>query len=252
VARVNAPLAGLNILVTRSREQARDLSEKLAELGACPIEFPTIQITPLEDTTHLDEAVRRVMDYDWVIFTSVNGVMAFWDRLLALGLDRMMLDGVRVAAIGPATARALTGRGIQLAFMPAEFVAERIAEGLGEVSGLRILLPRAEIARKALVEQLAARGAQVDEVTAYRTLLAPVPADLDLDRVDLLTFTSSSTVRNFVAICQQANLRLPAQARVACIGPITARTAQELGLRVDVVASQYTMDGLVEAIVSME
>ncbi len=243
------PLAGRRILVTRAEEQSAGFCLRLGALGAEAIEYPTIRVVPPVDATPLGDAIGRLPSYDWVVFTSANGVAAFWKHWAAIGSPRADLfwprGNVRVAAIGPATAGALVDRNVRPAFVPAEFIAERVAEGLGEVDGKRILLPRADIARPALAVLLRQRGAIIDEVTAYRTLPAisagPLPGGLDL-----IAFTSSSTVRYFVALTQGA--LLPASTKVACIGPITAQTAREMGLRVDAVARQYDVDGLVLAI----
>lgn len=245
-----SPLTGKRILVTRPREQAAELCSKLAALGAEPILFPTIQIAPIDDYTALDNAIRSLEQYHWIIFTSVNGVAAFWERLTRTRTGSAPALGVlKVAAIGPATAQALAQRGAQAHFIPEEYVAERILAGLGDVKRRWILLPRADIAREALAVELADRGAVVHEIAAYRTLPAADPRGLaELQRgVDAITFTSSSTVRNFVELTK--NYSLP-KSVVACIGPITAQTARDLGLPVDVMASRdaYTMDGLVAAI----
>lgn len=247
------PLAGKRIVVTRPPHQAPELADRLQELGATPVLFPTIKIRPMEDSNKLDEAIGNLGRYDWVIFTSVNGVAIFFERTEALGLDTSLFDGVRVAAIGPATGDALAENGVTPDYIPEEFVAERIAEGLGDVSGLSILLPRAAIARKTLRHMLAAQGANVDEIATYRTLPATPDAEAlaSLENVDIITFTSSSTVRNFINLVggRQEALRLLQSARVACIGPITAGTVEEeLSLRPAVVAEEYTMDGLVTAI----
>jgi uroporphyrinogen III methyltransferase/synthase len=239
-------LRGLRIIVTRAREQAGELSHRLAELGAEPIEVPAIRIAPVEDAHSLDRAIERLSSYDWVIFTSRNGATAFWQRLEALGLDGRALEGARVAAIGPATAAALRAQGIEPDYVPEEYVAEAILAGIGDVAGRRILLPRADIARRALAEGLRARGAHVDEIVAYRTLPADAPLP-DLSQADAITFTSSSTVRHFVrAVGGPDALQGPV---IACIGPITAATCRELGITPDVVAGEYTVDGLVRALV---
>jgi len=243
------PLTGKRILVTRPRAQSADLCDRLAALGAEPIVFPTIEIAPLENTTPLDQAINQLSHYHWVIFTSVNGVAAFWGRLIATGKDSGALAEMRVAAIGPATAQALEMRGIQPRFIPDEYVAEAIVEGIGDVRGQRILLPRADIAREALAAELERLGAMVDEIAAYRTLpTAPEPRGwAELRRgVDAITFTSSSTARNFVALVGRDDIS--PDTVVACIGPITANTARELGLRVDVVAAEYTMAGLAQVL----
>jgi uroporphyrinogen-III synthase len=243
------PLENKRILVTRPRAQAADLCDKLAAQGAIPIVFPTIEIAPLDDYTALDRAIRNLTQYQWIIFTSVNGVKAFWDRLEVVGAG--FVPTQRIAAIGPATASTLQAHDITVTLIPDEYVAEAIIESIGVVQGQRILLPRADIAREALAVELRQRGAIVDEIAAYRTLPAqPDPDGLrELQRgVDLITFTSSSTVRNFMALVRRDSI--PPQALIACIGPITANTARELGLRVDIQATDYTMDGLVAALVS--
>lgn len=248
-------LTGKRILVTRPRAQAAALIDRLAALGAEPVIFPTIEISALADTSLIDQAITQLNTYQWVIFTSVNGVSAFWQRLTALGKESSAFAGIQVAAIGPATAQALMEKGVQPSFVPEEYVAEAILPGLGDVRGLRILLPRAEIARKALVEALQNQGAFPDEITVYRTL--PTHADAqalaELEKgVDFATFTSSSTVQNFFDLLGGQALDLLKGAVIACIGPITAETAQKLGLAVDIVAEDYTVDGLVEALLKAD
>jgi uroporphyrinogen-III synthase len=246
-------LAGKRILVTRPRAQAGGAVEKLLALGAIPLIFPAIEISPLEDTTQLDLAITRLGTYQWVIFTSVNGVAAFWQRLEALGKGRADLQGIYVAAIGPATAQALRDRQISPDFVPEEYVAEAILPGLGDVRGQHILLPRADIARKALVEALASQGALPEEVAVYRTLPGEPDAQVlkELEQgVDVVLFTSSSTVRNTMALLGAGAQELLRGALIACIGPITAATARECGLAVDVVAADYTRDGLIAALLA--
>jgi len=246
-------LRGKRILVTRPRAQAADLCNKLAAQGAEPILFPTIEIAPLDDYTALDRAVAALNNYHWIIFTSVNGVAAFWSRSDLTGLKD--LSGLcHVAAIGPATARALEKRGVRAHFIPDEYVAEAIVDGLADVRGQWILLPRADIAREVLAVELANRGAVVHEIAAYRTLpAAPDPEGLcELRRgVDAITFASASAARNFVALTQypsHPSHPFHLLTKIACIGPITAQTAREVGLPVDVMACDYTMDGLVAAL----
>jgi uroporphyrinogen III methyltransferase/synthase len=250
----NLPLFGHRILVTRAREQAGALSRQLRVLGAEAIELPTVQIAPPEDWGPLDRAIYELSNYHWAVFTSANGVQFFWDRLAKAGLDTRALHSTKVAAIGPATATELQARGLKPDFLPTEYVAEAVAAGL-EVRGQRILLPRADIARPALAELLRNGGAEVVEVTAYRTLRPHVQAAefVGLLRdITMATFTSSSTVANLAAMARDAGLDLPCalqRAIVACIGPITAQTACDLGLAVDVVADEYTISGLVQAVV---
>ncbi len=248
------PLSGKRILVTRPRAQAANLCDKLSALGATPIQFPTIEITPLDDYTALDMAISRLSDYGWVIFTSVNGVRAFWQRLEVAHRDSTALDGIRVAAIGPATSHALERRAVAAQFIPDEYVAEAILAGIGNVRDQRILLPRADLAREALADGLRQIGASVDEIAAYHTVIADAqdPATLDVramlqrGEIDAITFTSASTVRGFVQSVI-ANNQYPIPA-IACIGPITAQAAREAGLPVTVMATEYTMDGLVAAL----
>jgi uroporphyrinogen-III synthase len=286
------PMAGKRVVVTRPRAQAGTLAEKLAALGAEPILFPTIAVAPMDDDAPLAAALRRLDDYDWVVFTSANGVVVFCRELEraptrltgsgdtryqrnaaplrasavvgtngpdtkaepALALAGKLPATLRLAAVGPATARALEQRGLRAAFIPDEYLAEALAAGLGEVAGRRVLLPHAELAREALAGDLRQRGATVDEIAVYRTLpAAPDPSGLaELRRgVDAITFTSASAARNFVRVQAgepSAGEPLAAGAIIACIGPITAAAAREAGLRVDVVAAEYTLDGLVAAL----
>ena len=248
------PLRGKRILVTRAQAQAHDLEARLQALGAVPLSFPTIHITPPgDDYAGLDTALRELATFDWVVFTSVNGVHHVWQRLAVLGLDGHVFARLQLAAIGPATAAELAARGLQSVVVPKRFVAEALLEVIPEPAGKRFLLPRAALARDTLRTGLQHAGAQVVEVPAYDTVL-PEPASETLAEieagVDVLTFTASSTVRNFVAQLGQARARsLADRAKVAVIGPITAETARDLGLRVDVVASEYTIGGLVAALV---
>jgi uroporphyrinogen III methyltransferase/synthase len=252
------PLFGKRILVTRAREQASELSRRLAELGAEPIEFPTIRIAPLDDYAQLDAALVR--QYDWVIFTSVNGVRFVWERVNALGRDARAFANTRLGAIGSATAEELARHGLRADFVPREYSAKAIVEQIGDVTGQRILLPRADIAREALAEGLRARGAHVDDVAAYRTIPTDandprgqdICAQLERGEIDIITFTSSSTVRGLFNALQSpiSNLQsLISNLKIACIGPVTAQTARELGLRVDIVAAEHTIAGLVAALV---
>ncbi len=244
-------LAGKRILITRPKAQAARLIEKLAGLGAVPVICPTIEIAPPPSADALDQAIQSLDTYHWVIFTSVNGVAAFWQRLEALGKTAAALEPVQVAAIGPATAKALSEHGVSPDFVPQEYVAEAILSGLGEVRGQHILLPRAEIARKALFEELERRGALPEEIAVYQTRPASIdPETLDELKkgVDIATFTSSSTVRNFFELMGDQARGVLNGAVIACIGPITAETARNEGLTVDIVAPVYTIDGLVDAL----
>jgi uroporphyrinogen III methyltransferase/synthase len=251
------PLFGQRVLVTRTREQASVLSARLRALGAEAVELPTIRIEPPDDWAPVDGAIAALPSYDWIVFTSVNGVRFFWERLARARLDARALHGLGLAAIGPATAAELAAHGLQADYVPGEYVAEAVAAGLGDVRGQRILLPRADIARPALAELLRQGGADVIEVTAYRTLQARAEPKELRDRlagITVATFTSSSTVRSLAAMLHDAGVDLGhvlERATVACIGPVTAQTAREMGLTVHAVASEYTIDGLVNAILEI-
>ena len=248
------PLFGRRVLVTRARAQASTLSQQLRELGAEPLEFPTIRIEPLADPSPLDQALARLAEFDWVVLTSVNGVEACFERLAAGGQDARAFAGVKIAAIGPATERALAGRGLRADFLPRAFTSEAIVRELAPAvrRGARLLLPRADIAPAALADGLAAAGAEVTSVPAYRTLpdmtsRAEIVRRLEADEIDVVTFSSASTVRNLVDGLD-GRLELLARPLIACIGPVTAATAVELGLAVDLVAPVHTIDGLVNAL----
>ena len=250
------PLFGRRIMVTRAREQASGFKSALAELGACCIEFPTIAIEPPPSWEPLDDAIRRLSSYQWVIFTSVNGVRFFMQRLWSAGLDSRELKGIRLAAIGPKTAEAIETFGLRPDLIPKEYRAESILEALaGELlKGQRFLMPRAMVARDILPDTLRKRGAEIDVIPAYQTVL---PADrskdmlsrFQLGEIDCLTFTSSSTVSNFFSLLPQDEvLPLLQKTAIACIGPITAQTAEQYGLKIDIMPSEYTISGLLEAI----
>jgi len=249
------PLFGKRVLVTRSREQASALSERLRELGAEPLEYPAIEIAPPKDMTPLDEAIARLSTYDWLILTSANGVRALVDRMSEKGMDTEALGRPKIAAIGPATAQALQRYGLRVDYVPEVYTTKEIAAGIGDVAGQRILLPRAQRAPKQLAQALRGKGAVVDEVVAYQTLAVGAPDELKAlledGQIDIVTFTSSSTVRNLVASLQDPTpAKVLSRCLVACIGPVTTRTARRLGIRVDVVAREHTIAGLVEAIVT--
>ncbi len=252
------PLFGRRIVVTRAREQASDLARRLSALGAECLETPAIRIAPPEDFGQLDGAIAALSSTDWVVFTSPNGVDFFFERLEAAGRDARALAGVKAAAIGPATAARLKSRGIVSDLVPETFRAEAVVEAFRRepMAGRVVLLPRAAGARPVLPRELAAMGAVVREVDAYRTLPEPTdPAELvarlEERAVDLVTFTSSSTVTHFLALLPPARREaLLAGVPCACIGPITAETARRAGLTVAVEAARYTIDGLVAAILA--
>ncbi len=251
------PLFGRRIIVTRSRAQASDLVARLEELGAETIEVPAIRIEPPQDPTPLREAARNLSDFDWIVLTSTNGAEALFGALAAEGLDARALCGCRVAAIGPATAERLAAFGIRADLQPETFTGAAVAEALartGDLAGMRILLPRADIAPKELVEALGGRGALVSEVVAYRTVTdfadsGAVAERLDRGEIDWITFTSSSTVRNFLETLKPDRVRA-SRALVASIGPTTSATLREAGLDPTVEAATYTIPGLVEAILN--
>ncbi|MBI2872213.1 MAG: uroporphyrinogen-III C-methyltransferase [Chloroflexi bacterium] len=249
-----SPLFGKRVLVTRSRVQASALSEMLIGLGAEPVELSTIEVRPLEDASPLDAALGRLGQYCWVVFTSANGVEAAFNRLAALGKDARAFGQARVCAIGPATAQALRGYGVRADYVPEQYTSEAVAAGLGSrgLNGERVLLLRTDIEGEPLAEGLARLGAQAEQAVAYRTATPAESAGrarelLAGGKIDVATFTSSSTVRNLLDLL--AGDASPLQGvTVACIGPVTARTARKLGLRVDVEAKVHTIQGLVEAL----
>ena len=245
-----APLFGKRVLVMRPKMQADAFARELWEIGAEPILAPTIAIGPPDDEAGALAAVTRIRDYAWVAFTSRNGVDAFFDRLGASGKDTRAFGDVKVAAIGPATAAALTARGIRVDFMPDVYVNEAVADGLvaRTATGDRVLVFRAQEARDVLPDTLRAAGRAVDVVAAYKTRFVD---DADLreraERADIITFTSSSTVEGLVRNIADAATLLAGKT-VAAIGPITAATARAHGIRVDVIAAEFTVDGLVQAL----
>ena len=243
-------LEGLRVMVTRPRSQAAGLCGLLAQEGAIPVEAPAVVIEPLPDLADLDAALGRLADYRWLVFTSANAVEVVLDRMSAQGDDIGAYADVRVCAIGPATAAALERWGLTPAYVPDEYVAEGLLDGLVArvAPGDRVLLPRAEGARGVLADGLRSAGAVVEEVSIYRAvpppdLAARARSALD-DGVDVVTFTSSSTVRHLVGALDGGAAALDGVV-VACIGPVTAATAREAGLRVDVVAREYAAPGLV-------
>ena len=196
-------LEGKRVLVTRPRQQAGSLVDKLSAMGAIPILFPAIEIRTAVENPALDRAINELETYKWIIFTSVNGVQAFWQRVEELRPGKAVFQDNKVAAIGPKTARALQERGVRVDFVPGEYRAEAILNGLGDVRGLKILLARTDLARKNLLDLLIGTGALAEEISVYQV----VPAQVDpltmvelSQGIDIATFTSSSTVRNFLAL----------------------------------------------------
>jgi uroporphyrinogen III methyltransferase/synthase len=254
------PLFGRRIVVTRSREQAGELVERLEAHGAEAILSPTIRIAPPEDMAALQRACQEAGGYDWIVFTSANAVDSLMQQLLA-GSDVRELKGVRLCAIGPSSAQRLARYGVRIDLTPEEARSEAVVEALkatGPLAGLRFLLPRADIAREILADQLRDAGGEVTEVVAYRTLPASADRDGDQDiyrmlldrQIDAVTFTSASTVQNFARLLgeEQAADLLNATV-VASIGPVTAEAAQQLGIATTVMPARYTIPDLVDALV---
>ncbi|HMB36054.1 MAG TPA: uroporphyrinogen-III synthase [Methylomirabilota bacterium] len=250
------PLAGRVVVVTRPRGQAESFASLLEDAGATVLLAPTIVIEPPVSWAPLDRALGRLGDYRWAVFTSVNGVEMTRRRLEDLGREVGALGGLRLAAIGPATAEALRAAGLRPEVVPEEYVAEGLAEHLRRFiePGERVLLPRAAETRDVLVRELEVAGARVDEVAAYATRAAEEdPAQLRRAladrRVDVVTFTSSSTVRHFANLFNAADLpRLLSGVTVACIGPVTRDTARALGIETAIVPREYTIPALAQAI----
>lgn len=250
----NRPLFGKQILVSRATHQAGELSRRLRERGARPIAMPLLQIHPPASWAEVDKAIQNLSHYHWIIFTSVNGVEMFFQRVSALGLDARQFRGQRLGVIGPATAAALQCYGLRPDYMPREYTSRGFLAKLSrqDIADCRVLLPRADIASRELADGLTRLGAEIHEVTAYQT---KVPAEIDsLGReilargeIDIIIFTSSAMVTNLLTLLgtewQTIN-----QAKIACIGPKTAATATGAGLRVDIIAEEATIAGLVAAL----
>jgi len=250
----NRPLFGKRVLVTRARSQASVLSRMLAERGAEAVELPVIEACDLMDTTELDSAVSSLRDYQWVLFTSVNGVDAFWQRMRAMGRDARWFEKIKIGAIGPATTERLQDIGLYPDYISQEFTSESMLQGLAElgVAGCRILLPRSDIAPRELIEGLIKLGADPFEVTAYITSESGDSSSsakqmLVNGEIDVITFTSSSTVTNLVKRID-GNINVINRAKIACIGPMTASAGAKAGLRVDIMVQEHTIPGLVSAI----
>jgi uroporphyrinogen III methyltransferase/synthase len=250
------PLFGKRVLVTRTRQQASALSDLLRQEGAEPIELPALELVPRDDPRRLERALGALARgrYQWVVFTSANGVDIFFQRLKEAGRDARAFAGARVCAIGPGTAAALAARGLQADLVPEEFVAESVVEALRPHLRLgdRVLVPRAESARPELVEGLRSCGAEVAEATLHRAAVpkeAPPEAlrRLRAGEVDVVTFASSSAVKNLLKLLRSDMTPLK-RPLIACIGPVTARTAREAGLEVGVEAKEHTIPGLVAAL----
>jgi uroporphyrinogen-III synthase len=258
---VSHPLAGVRILVGRARHQAGALSAELRKQGADVIEIPFIEIRKPRSFRPLDFALQNLNNYDWLILTSVNGVEAMWERMKKLRIRKAQLKHLHIAAIGPATKKAIEQRGAKVDVVPKEYVAESVVRSLRKkVKGKRVLLVRAKVARDVIPRELRRAEAHVDVVEAYETVV-PQSSRMHLrsalkypdQRPHVITFTSSSTVRNFATLYgsrQSKNLKKElAGIRTASIGPVTSSTLDELSLPIDITAKEFTIPGLVEAIV---
>jgi uroporphyrinogen-III synthase len=251
------PLAGERILVTRSREQASALAAELRSLGAEVIEIPAIEIRPPSSYIALDTALHAIEDYDWLVLTSVNGVKALFSRLATLGAGIEKLLHLNIAAIGPATRAAVEEQGLPVDVVPEDYVAESVVDSLrDEVDGKRVLLVRAKVARDVIPKELTQAGATVDVIEAYETVV-PEGSRAKLREVledaaarpTAITFTSSSTAKNFLELLGKENVALLNGVMLASIGPVTSETLEEIGLRADVEAEEYTIPGLIQALV---
>ncbi len=251
------PLLGKGVVVTRAREQASGLLEKMRELGACCYEFPTIEIQPLESYALVQDTIFELSEFDWLVFTSVNGVRFFWSELRRAGLDARVFCAARVAAIGPATAQALKEKGIHPDFVPDKYVAESVVQGLLDL-GIKnkwVLIPRALKAREVLPAELQKAGAHVKILPVYQTGLAQksgreIVRLMHGDEIDYITFTSSSTVENFFSLIEPEEVRSFQNQglKLVCIGPVTAKTLEGFGLKTDIMPGEYTIPGMVQAI----
>jgi uroporphyrinogen III methyltransferase/synthase len=253
---MNLPLAGKKILITRARDQSPRFAASLRTMGAEVIEFPTIEIVPPLRWDELDRSLDHLASYDWVIFTSANGVKFFWQRLREREKKFSFPPTLEVCAIGPATAKELKERKVRVDYIPEEYVAEAILEGFERMSirGKRILLARAKVARDVLPKGLCRIGAKVDVAEVYRTVKPRGGARrlrqlFTADKIDVVTFTSSSTVNHFADLLKKEDLGLfLKKVIIACIGPITARTAKNLGLKVRIQPKEFTIPALTQAI----
>ena len=255
------PLFGQRILVTRPREQAGELVERLEAMGAEAIEAPMIRILPPDDYAPLDDACAHAGAFDWIVFSSSNAVDVFVERLLGTAHDLRALAGVKLCVVGPATAERLARHGLKVDLTPAEYRAEAVVHAIsetGEVSGLKVLLPRADIGREIIADELRRRGAEVTEVVAYRTVVAEPDREGEPDiyrmllerRIDVVTFTSPSAVRSFVQVVgAEPAVDLLRTTIVASIGPVTAEAAARCNIVTTILPPHYTVPSLVDAIV---
>ncbi|GIV18877.1 MAG: hypothetical protein KatS3mg023_0628 [Armatimonadota bacterium] len=249
---MSKPLQGKRVLITRPQSQAENLAEQLRALGAEPLILPTIAILPPEDWHPVDEAIRSLERFDWVVFTSANGVRVFTGRMAETGVPRDVLAQRKLATIGPATARVLQEVCRAPDVIPEEFLSDALPDVLGDVQGLRILLPRADIARKEMAYELRRRGAEVVEIAVYRVQQEIEEAQeqiVQLPVPDFITLTSPSTVRSLAKMLEEAGRTAWLETvPLICIGPITADAVRELGYHPARVATEHTTQGLIQAI----
>ena len=253
---MHKPLSGKTVAITRSRDQAGDLARLFMDQGASIIEFPTIQVIPPKSWADLDKALENISNFHWIIFSSTNAVKFFMQRVRELGKGLSTFEGIKICAVGPKTAEALESFGLKVGLVPAEFKAEGVLTALGnkEVKGRRFLIPRAKEAREIIPEGLKKLGAEVTVATVYENVKPTADAAriinlFELKKIDIITFTSSSTVRNFVEILGQKGYKTLIQgAAIACIGPTTGETAQEYGMPVDIMPKEHTIPALIDAI----
>jgi len=251
------PLFGKRVVVTRSRDQASVFAELLIDQGATPIEFPSIDVVPPASWAELDAALDGLATYHWIIFTSANAITFFFDRLRERGMDIRSLHANKICVVGPKTAEALEKFSLKADLIPQEFKAEGVLAALGgeQVKGLRFLIPRAKVARELIPDKLREKGAEVTVATAYENVRPATDVDrvrklFEEKRIAAVTFTSSSTVNNFVEMLgQKEYIQLVNGVTVACIGPVTAKTAEEYGMKADIMPKDYTIPALVEAMV---
>lgn len=249
------PLFGKRVVVTRSRDQASVFAEMLIDRGATTIEFPTIDVVPPASWAELDDALGAIETYQWIIFTSANAIKYFMERLRNLGKDMRILKGIQICVVGPKTAEALEQYGLRADLVPAEFKAEGVLGALGgvKVKGLKFLIPRAKAARELIPDKLREQGAVVTVAVAYENVkpvadTTRVKKLLEEKKIAVVTFTSSSTVHNFVEILGRKGYKALLQGViVACIGPVTAKTAEEYGMKTDIMPKEYTIPAFVEA-----
>jgi uroporphyrinogen III methyltransferase/synthase len=250
------PLSGKKILITRPREQSGEFTAQLKKLGAEVIELPTIEIVPPKSWEKLDRAISQLKSYDWIIFTSANGVHFFWQRLKEKRKYRDLPSSLKICAIGPATALQLKEKNIPVSFIPKEYIAESILKGFGRIpiKGKRILLARAKKARDILPKGFRKMGGIVDVVEVYRTIRSKREARrlkklLLEEKIDAITFTSSSTVDHFAELLKEVDLKKTLKdIAIACIGPVTSQTARKRGMKVHIQPKEYTIPGLSKAI----